>query len=236
MKLMGRALALFLAGLTAKASGLVLFSNATRGFLGITPMAASSAAGEAEGSSIPDPMGCTCDSCVSAHRTKPTAVSDTKCVPSFNMPIGQSCNPKGKFPAKTHDTDVPYQLFCMCSCQPFLKTKSKLSVTSDPPACIAFSADEKKMVDHPDGESAENCEDPKFPTQMEQNAMNMDAGGLAKLSKTAGTPAPKEATKELKEQVKKVLANTAEAKRQAEAAKTAHNTQRMLATNPVFAR
>lgn len=230
-RLMGKVAALFLASLPLQAPGMALLGNATRGFL--TPSGAAGATDGAQTSSNPDHGSCNCEDCVSAHRRKPTVVSDTKCVPGVSIPMGLTCNPRGKFPARTHDKDVPYQLFCMCSCQPFLTVESAYSATSEPPPCIDFSAEEHKLVDHPDGERDQNCEDPKFPTQMSQNKGG-SAKDWAKMSKEAGTPPPLPAPPDLTKYTRKVLENGNETKRQMEAASLAHETAEMLTHNPIF--
>merc|ERR1719331_1036199 len=168
-----------------------------------------------DGSSLPKAKACTCDECVSAHRTHPTAVSDTKCVPAMELPMGLTCDPKGKFPQRTLGKFIPYQMYCTCACQPFLKRDSKFQIGGEPASCVDMDAKEKKLVD----KQGPHCEDPKLPTQMEQEeSMKMSADDMMKLAKTANTPAPKPATKKIVDQVKKVWAARDEAKKQAEAA------------------
>merc|ERR1719487_990814 len=149
--------------------------------------------------------------------------------------MGSLCNPKGDFPAETLDTDVPYHLYCMCHCQPYFKVDAAVAASAEPPACVAFSRKEQEQVDKPDGKDAENCEDPKFPTQMEQNKMGKKSPeDLAKEAKVAGTPAPKAATAELTAQTKAVEAAAKEAARQAEAAKAAAGNAKELLKNPIL--
>lgn len=242
---MGRVVALLLAASPLRVSGLSLFANGTgstlRGFSHgrISPVSASAVTNGHDGSSIGDTGSCSCDTCVSAYRKSPTAVSDTKCVPSMQMAMGATCNPKGKFPANTFDADVPYQVFCTCACQPFLKVDSELTVGSGPASCVDLSPDEIKMVDNPDGSSAQNCEDPKLPTQMEQNKLaakngNLDAKGLAKMAKEAATPAPKPAGPTLAGHTAAVLEAGKETNKQLEATIKAHETAKMLTKNPAL--
>merc|ERR1719316_2512077 len=73
----------------------------------------------------PEPVtDCHCDLCVSANRKTVTEVSDTKCIPAPALHIGQSCIPDSSFPEQRNGDEVPYQLFCMCACQPYLRAKS----------------------------------------------------------------------------------------------------------------
>merc|ERR1711924_167259 len=110
--------ALFLAAVSTRAAGLALLSNATgrsqRGFLSsgssdLPPMTGGTITEDGGASNLGEAKDCRCGACVSAWRKRPTAVSDTKCVPARSMPIGLTCNPKGKFPAVTYQSDVPYQ-------------------------------------------------------------------------------------------------------------------------------
>merc|ERR1719198_2859744 len=158
MKLGG---ALFIVALPLRASGISLLNNASALRGGMTPIAAQQATGDLETSSVDsDPNACNCDSCVSAYRKNPTAVSDTKCVPSMRIAMGSVCNPQGHFAAKTVDSDVPYHLFCMCHCQPYFSVDSQVAASAEPPACFQMSEKELEQVDSPEGKKAENCEDP----------------------------------------------------------------------------
>jgi hypothetical protein len=237
-----RVAALLFAAASPEVQALAIFGNASgstqRAFL--TPMGATEATEDVAVSSISEENEgrCSCDNCVSGWRKQPTAVSDTKCVQKMAMPLGVVCNPSGKFPAKTTDTDVPYGLFCMCACQPFLKPSAEAlgSVSQEPPACVDLDAAEKLAVDYPDGQRAENCNDPKLPTQNQQNKMaaeGMSSDDVMNLAKEAATPPPDPAAGKLYNHTKAVLKAGNETIRQFDAASTAFHSQQMLLKNPL---
>merc|ERR1719401_445451 len=176
-------------------------------------------------SSLPAPGQCTCDDCVSAARVKPTPVSDTKCVPSMDIALGQTCDPKGSFPQEAVDTTIPYQTFCMCGCQPYLKYDSKFSVDGSSPACVVFTPEQKAAL----MKKGPNCQDPKLPTRFEQSKMaKMTVQEVMKVAQQANTPAPKPAPKKVHEQVKKVWKSHDETVKQANAAALAADSARQL--------
>merc|ERR1719327_2166903 len=109
----------------------------------------------------------------------------------MDLPIGLLCDPTGGFPQDTIDTDVPYQLYCMCQCQPLLKPGSELAASNTPPTCINLSDKEEAKVEA--ASKGGNCKDPKMPTQMQQEQMQMSEEEMMAAAKVAATPAPKKA-------------------------------------------
>jgi len=117
--------------------------------------------------SLRNPSQCSCDFCMSESRIEPTSVSTFKCVPS--QP-GTCKAEAGVIPGDPVG-GVPYELFCVCHCQPLQNEEET--------QCTAFNAQELLVA----GEGGDGgCSDPKLPSQIDQDKM-ADALAAAKEAK-----------------------------------------------------
>lgn len=113
------------------------------------------------------------------------------------------------------DQGITYTLFCLCHCQPLLEKADA--------SCIPFETAELEEAEKKDG----NCQDPKLPTQQQQDAFE-SAEEAAAAAKKAAALQPANATEDQKKWLDEIEGWATESGMRAGYAETAAENAEML--------